>query len=393
MHASTDPDHFFQTSHSLAESERKSLKSKNKYGNPIRIPSKILSAVADPGSPNGAVFVAESAGNVRRIAVDTGEKDVIYKGPTAPVTSIAISPDGKRLFAGCWDKTIWSWSLSDRQPLLRYRGHTDFVRCVFTIKLASTDVIVSGAADASIVVWNIDSGERLHVLKGHTRGILDLAVDPSIYEPDIVVKDGIEEAIIFSAGSDREIRRWRISLESAEQLESEKPILVHETSVYALRFDADGDLWTASADGTTKGLSRSQEFQPDTTIAHGDYVRAVALEEVGGYVVTAGRSEDVKVWNRGGGELVHVFEGHYEEVTELAMLDQRCVSVGIDGTVRVWGLKPEELRTARRKKEEDQRALAAGEVPTDTQLLEEDKASGLTEEEERELEELMEDDD
>ncbi|KAL8699718.1 MAG: hypothetical protein Q9201_005844 [Fulgogasparrea decipioides] len=393
MRSSTDPDHFFQTTHSLAESERKSLKSENKNGNPVRIPSKILSTIADPGSPYGAVFVAESAGNVRRIAVDTGEKDVIYKGPTAPVTSIAISSDGKRLLAGCWDKTIWSWSLSDRHPLLRYRGHTDFVKCLITLKLAATDVIVSGAADASIIVWNMDSGECLHVLKGHTRGVLDIAVDPSIYEPDNVVKDGIKEAIVFSAGSDREIRRWRISLESAEQLESEKPILVHETSVYALSFDADGDLWTASADGNTKCLSRSQGFQPDTTIAHGDYVRAVALDEVGGYVVTAGRSEDVKVWDRGSGELVHVFDGHYEEVTGLAMLDQRCISVGIDGTVRVWGLKPEELRAARRKKEEDQRALAAGELTTETQLLAEGKASGLTEEEERELEELMQDDD
>lgn len=317
----------------------------------------------------------------------------MYRGPTAPVTSIAISPDGQKLLAGCWDKMIYSWSLADRKPLLRYRGHTDFVKCVVTLRLGHTDVVVSGGADASIIVWDLQTGKKIHVLKGHTRGILDLAIDPITYEIDDDAKDGIREAVIFSAGSDREIWRWRISPEKAEQFDADQPIIAHETSVYALRFDADGDLWTASADGTTKCLSRCQQFQSDTKIQHGDYVRAVALEEVGGYVITAGRSEDVKVWDRGTGDLIHVFEGHYDEVTGLVMFGQKCVSVGIDGTVRTWSLKPEDLRNARRKQEEGQQALMAGGDVVDEKQTEDGPPSGLTEEEERELAELMQDDD
>ncbi|KAL8933173.1 MAG: hypothetical protein Q9211_005923 [Gyalolechia sp. 1 TL-2023] len=389
MSASSDPDHFFQTSHSLAESKRKSRKSKNKNGAPIRVPSKILAVIADPSHPTNAVFVAESAGNVRRVALDTDEKDAVYKGPTTPVTSIAISPDGQRILAGSWDKSVWSWSLSSHHPLVRYRGHTDFVKCVLTLRLGQKDILVSGAADASIIVWDIQSGGKLHVLKGHTRGVLDLAIDPIIHHLDENANHGMKEVIIFSSGSDREIRRWRINLDTAEELDPEKPILAHETSVYALRFDADGDLWTASADGTAKCLSRSREFGTDTTIPHGDYVRAVAIEEVGAYVVTAGRNEDVKVWDRGTNDLVHAFEGHYEEVTDLAMLGQRCVSVGIDGTVRVWSLKPGDLRTAKSKQDEEQHAHTADDAP----VQEEGDISGvLTEEEERELAELMHDD-
>ncbi|KAI4132393.1 MAG: hypothetical protein LQ338_000741 [Usnochroma carphineum] len=388
MSASNDPDHFFQTSHSLAETERKSRKSKNKNGNPTQLPSKILAVIADPRCTGAAVFIAESAGNVRRVV--TNEKDIIYRGPTAPVTSIAISPDGTRLLAGSWDKTIWSWSLANRQPLLRYRGHTDFVKSIIALRLHHEDIVVSGGADASIIIWNMQSGAKIHVLKGHTRGILDLAIDPVT---DDSAKDGIREITIFSAGSDREIRRWQVSLEQAEQLDPETPILAHETSVYALRFDADGDLWTASADGTTKCLSRSHQFRPDTTIQHGDYVRAVALEDIGGYVLTAGRSEDVKVWDRGSGDLVHVFVGHYEEVTGLVVFSQRCVSVSIDGTVRTWSLKPEDLQKARRELEEDQRALMAGDDLVDNNTPEDSTAGDLTEEEERELAELMQDDD
>ncbi|KAL8776051.1 MAG: hypothetical protein Q9194_003409 [Teloschistes cf. exilis] len=380
-------------SHSLAETERKSLKSTNKNGNPIRLPSKILAVVADPSNPYDAVFIAESVGSVRRVTLEVGEKDTIFRGPTAPVTSVAISPDGKRLLAGCWDKTIWSWSLQNRQPLLRYRGHTDFVKCLLTLKLSKTDLLVSGAADASITVWDLQSAERLHVLKGHSRGILNLALDPATYHPEISILAGRQEAIIFSAGSDREIRRWRISVEKAEQVEAEKPILVHDTSVYCLRFDADEDLWTASADGTTKCLSRSRGFQPDTTMQHGDYVRAVAVDEAGGFAITAGRSEDIKVWDRGSGDLVHVYEGHYEEVTGLLMLGHRCVSVGIDATVRVWSLKSEDLRAARGKKEEDQHALLRGDgIRSESTAAGDQSVGGLTEEEAKELDELMQDD-
>ncbi|KAL8952706.1 MAG: hypothetical protein Q9222_001405 [Ikaeria aurantiellina] len=383
MSSSTDPDHFFQTSHSLAETQRKASKSKNKNGHPLHISSKILAVVADPSCPNNAVFVAEGAGNTR-------EKDVIYKGPAAPVTSIAISPDGSKLLAGCWDKTIWSWSVSSRQPFFRYRGHTDFVKCVITLRLAKIDVVVSGSADACIIVWNINTGEKLHVLKGHARGILDLAIDPTTYNNYSLASGPVEDVVIFSAGSDREIRRWRINLENTEQLDAEAPIVAHETSVYALSFDEDGDLWTASADGTTKCLSRFRSFKPDTTIQHGDYVRAVAIDEAGGYVVTGGRSEDIKVWDRGSGDLVHTYDGHYEEVTGLLMVGQRCLSVGIDGTVRVWSLDPEEIRNVRAKPNIE---TVADHQTMSTQPRAEKGASGLTEDEERELDELMQDDD
>lgn len=63
-------------SDSLAESERKSLKSKNKNGSPVRLRSKILAVTADPSCPRNAIFVATSGGNVIRVMVDVGEVSV-----------------------------------------------------------------------------------------------------------------------------------------------------------------------------------------------------------------------------------------------------------------------------------------------------------------------------
>ena len=320
----------------------------------------------------------------------TGESSHIYRGPTTPLSSLALSttPSDDSVFAGSWDKSIWSWKRTTRAPQRRYFGHSDFVKALFCIRLHGADVLISGSADASIILWNIETGEKLHTLKGgHTRGILDLAVDPITYPSSSLTEHDGAPIVIFSAGSDREIRRWRISgdLSTASETGTDKPILQHETSVYGLHFDADDDLWTASADGTVKCLSRESGWQADTMLVHGDYVRAVTVDERGGWVVSAGRDEDVKIWDRASGKLHHTFCGHFEEITGMLLTDQTVVTVSIDATIRRWSLKAEDLGKAVTEAEE-----AKNGVEMAQKLVQ--KKGIITDDEERELAELMESD-
>jgi WD40 repeat protein len=216
-----------------------------------------------------------------------------------------------------------------------------------------------------------------------------LAIDP--------LDSTADELVLVSSSSDPEIRRWRISRDSASQIfdvqTGSKPsradhpsraIREHETSVYKLFFDSDeGDLWTASADGTAKCLSRARNWAAEETIEHGDYVRAVVVTT--DWIVTAGRDEDVKVWERTTGKLFHVYEGHFEEVTGLVLMDncRKIVSVSIDGTLRTWPLGRSELEKAKVERDERARGLVK-EAPVA-------KTSLLTEEEEAELADLMDD--
>ena len=81
------------------------------------------------------------------------------------------------------------------------------------------------------------------------------------------------------------------------------------------------------------------------------------------------------------GELHHTFSGHFEEVTGLVLVGSTVVSVAIDGTVRQWSLRPDELQRA---------VELAKQGPTQEHKSENEVL--LTEEEERELAELMGDD-
>lgn len=62
-------ENYFQTTDDLATSERKKGKSLNKYGKPIKLPSKLLAAHVDPFN-HGAVYVAEGAGTIKRVILE-----------------------------------------------------------------------------------------------------------------------------------------------------------------------------------------------------------------------------------------------------------------------------------------------------------------------------------
>lgn len=254
--------------------------------------------------------------------------------------------------------------------------------------------LISGGADSKIIIWNTATGERLHTLRDKTdtmMAVQDLALDP---------EDSTEsELVLVSSSSDPHIRRWRISLTSASQILDTEPdkkiphtprttILEHETSVYKIMFsgdEEDSDLWTASADGTAKCLSRARNWTTEETYEHGDYVRAVVVSD--NWVVTAGRDENVKIWDKSTGKLWHVYDGHYEEVTGLVLRQEErtVVSVSIDGTVRTWALGKEDLERARQETAE----AAAGMIKEE----EVQHKSLMTAEEEAELADLMDSDD
>jgi WD40 repeat protein len=378
MSRSDDPGHYFQTTAALNEETRRAAKASNTKGSPIKLPSKILAVIPDPRD-HDAVYVAEAAGNIKRVNVKDGRVCATFSGPAAPLTSLALSPNADTLYAGCWDKSVWSWNCASRKPGKRFQGHSDFVKAVVACTLQGKELLISASADATIIVWDAASGEKLHTLKGHTRGILALALDRTEHQANA------ESVTLMSAGTDREIRTWTIALSSASEVQP-SPIIAHETSIDAIHFDSDGDLWTASADKSGKCLSRSRQWEEDSTFEHPDFVRDVAIDEEGGWALTACRDEQVRVWNKASGKLHHIFSGHFEEVTGLVLLPgQRVVSVSIDGTIRTWDLQPQELAKAVKEVEDEKLGVVEEKKLDETE-------SGMTAEEEAELAELLDDD-
>ncbi|KHJ30772.1 putative wd repeat-containing protein [Erysiphe necator] len=348
MNRSSDPGHFFESDASKATRARKATKSINNNGNPISLQSKILHVILDPFSSQH-VYVAESSGCARKVNIKNRKETKVYRGPSAPVTSVAIAcANNSILFGACWDKKIWSWDLENDFASKTYIGHSDFVKTIITTKLDGKNILISGGADAKIIIWDIATGQRLYTLQDMQSNMLslqDLAVDSHASVES--------QLIVFSASSDPVIRQWCLGSSAGKQiLDPKHCIHENETSVYKILFseDEDSHLWTASADGTAKCLSRIRNWTTEEVYEHGDYVNAVEVSE--DFIITAGRDENVKLWKRDTGELFHVYEGHFDQVTGLVVTEcgKSVVSVSIDGTVRCWPLEKGEIEKEIKKK-------------------------------------------
>lgn len=376
-------------SDSIAEIERKGRKSSNTLGSPVKFPSKILAVEVNPYyDPTGdVVFAAEAAGTLTGVRLSTNQLSSSPRGPAAPLTCLTSYGTGNtmRVFAGCWDKSIWTYTFEigatdagkKVTDVSSFSAHADFVKCLVVAPTADKQlVLISGGADGDVRFWTLD-GQRLGKINPQCRSIEDLAIDP-LSSPDAPV-------VVFST-SQREI--FQMTLPALSEISSStvklsSPIIAHETSVYSVHFDGEGDLWTASADKTAKRLVRENGWQADTVLPHPDFVRDVITHDKHGLVMTACRDEEVRVWNRATGALVHVFTGHFEEVTGLALSGDLLLSASIDATLRRWSLAPGDLQQA---VQEAANPALAQDVPEP-----QDDLGMLTAEEEAELRALMED--
>ncbi|MEG4089742.1 WD40 repeat domain-containing protein, partial [Microcoleus sp. Pol12B4] len=97
-------------------------------------------------------------------------------GHSSFVNSLAISPDGKIMASGSWDKTIKIWNLETAELIGTLTGHSDRVNSV----AISSDgkMLVSGSSDETIKFWNLHSGDLLCTFPGHSMEVNSVAINP-----------------------------------------------------------------------------------------------------------------------------------------------------------------------------------------------------------------------
>jgi len=106
----------------------------------------------------------------------TGQEIRTIKGHTAEVTSVAYSPDGKRIVSGSFDKTLKVWDAGTGQEIRTMKGRTDAVTSVAYSPDGKR--IASGSGDNTIKVWDAATGQEIRTLKGHTLPVMSVAFSP-----------------------------------------------------------------------------------------------------------------------------------------------------------------------------------------------------------------------
>ena len=82
----------------------------------------------------------------------TGERMFSLLGHTSNVTSVAFSPDGRRIASSSFDRTVKLWETETGQEVFTIRGHTSGVLSV----AFSPDgqAMVTGSIDCTSRIWD-----------------------------------------------------------------------------------------------------------------------------------------------------------------------------------------------------------------------------------------------
>ncbi|KIN96777.1 hypothetical protein M404DRAFT_37725, partial [Pisolithus tinctorius Marx 270] len=102
----------------------------------------------------------------------------LLHGHTSEVSSVAFSPDGKRIVSGSSDKTVRVWDVEGGVQIGRpLEGHTEEVSSVAFSPDGKR--IVSGSKDKTVRVWDVEGGVQIgSPLVGHTDAVESVAFSP-----------------------------------------------------------------------------------------------------------------------------------------------------------------------------------------------------------------------
>ncbi len=278
-------------------------------------------------SRSGQYWAAASQRGEVRVWREAGQTlQMVWQAHTDIVTSIAFSPDERRLASGSIDNSVKLWDVESR-ALLWSGWHTKGTTCLAFAPAG--DLLASGGSEATVRLWDAKLGTTLEELP-HPGAVLSLAWSP----------DGRLLASGDFAGTLRLWERQQTGPTTCVQT-----LVGHSNWVRKLAFAPNGSqLASASWDGTVKlwevGEARSHRLR-QTLVGHTKQVQTLAWSPDGGTLASGGFDHTIRLWDGQEGTARVVLQGHSAVVTGLAFTpDSRHLLSGSgDGTLRLWDVE------------------------------------------------------
>ncbi|XP_060551694.1 lissencephaly-1 homolog [Ruditapes philippinarum] len=160
------------------------------------------------------------------------------------------------------------YSLSGhRSPVTRVIFHPTF------------SVMVSASEDATIRVWDYETGDYERTLKGHTDSVQDVSFDHT-------------GKYLVSCSADMTIKLWDF-----QGFECVKTMYGHDHNVSSVSFMPSGDfIVSASRDKTIKMWEVATGYCVKTFTGHREWVRMVRVNQDGSLLASCSNDQTLRVW-------------------------------------------------------------------------------------------------
>jgi len=245
------------------------------------------------------------------------------------VSDVVISSDGQFALSGSWDATLRLWEIETGKCTRRFVGHTkDVLSVAFS---ADNRQIVSGSRDKTVKLWNT-LGECKYTIQeeGHSEWVSCVRFSPSTSAP-----------VIVSAGWDKLVKVWSLS-----NCKLRTNLVGHSGYLNSVTVSPDGSLCASGGKDGIAMLWDLTEGKRLYSLEAGDVIHSLVFSP-NRYWLVAATSTSIKIWDLESKGMVDELRIDFERVGKNAQMPF-CTSLAwsadgadlfagyTDNTVRVY---------------------------------------------------------
>ncbi|MCC5633971.1 NACHT domain-containing protein, partial [Nostoc sphaeroides CHAB 2801] len=236
------------------------------------------------------------------------------------ILSVAVSSNGEVLATGDKSGEVCFWRLSEGQPVLSCKGHTDWVRSVCFSP--DSKILASAGGDYTVKLWDANTGKCLKSLLEHTSRVVSVCFSP----------DG---KILASGSEDYTVKLW--DAKTGECLK----ILKHTSRVGSVCFSPDGKILASGSEDYTIKLWNANTGECFKVLSgHIGLIESVCFSPDGKILASGSEDYTIKLWDANTGECIKTFLGHLRRIWSVCFSfnGQTLVSGSGDSTIKVWSI-------------------------------------------------------
>ena len=243
------------------------------------------------------------------------------------VYSIAFSPDGKRIATGRGgsnDDEVYTaeiWNLEPGDALRILKGHTSDVKCVAFSPDGKR--LATGSDDKTAKIWDLESGTQTLNLSGHGSSVTSLAFSSN-------------GKMLATGSDDKTAKIW--DLASGKSLAT---LQGHNSIIWSLAYSPRGERLATGSSDKTKIWNLASSKTLTTLEDPNSVVYSVTFSPDGKRLATGGSDKMAKIWDLVSGKALTILEGHTHMVWSVAFSpDGKTLATGSwDKTAKIWDLK------------------------------------------------------